>query len=165
MVSAHSAVGRLPPRSVVFTLCRQDVSAPDELWGSVSDEERNVIVASYDWLTDAEMARILLASRGIDARIIDSGIVSVNPLLGNAVGGVKLAVGVADERDALAILEEERNLRAADHSPWCPKCESERVEKRELGAVLKVLAILTLGIAALFFAKSYRCRDCGHTWR
>ena len=51
------------------------------------------------------MARELLESNGIDARLQDQGFVGVYPWLSSAVGGVKLVVAAADAQLAKEILE------------------------------------------------------------
>jgi len=64
-----------------------------------------LVVATFTLPTEAEMARELLESNGIDARLQDQGFVGVYPWLSNAVGGVKLVVAAADAQLAKEILE------------------------------------------------------------
>ena len=64
-----------------------------------------LVVATFTLPTEAEMARELLESNGIDARLQDQGFVGVYPWLSNAVGGVKLVVPADDAELAKEILE------------------------------------------------------------
>jgi len=64
-----------------------------------------LVVATFALPTLAEMARELLESNGIDARLRDQGFVGVHPWLSNAVGGVKLVVAADDAELAKEILE------------------------------------------------------------
>jgi putative signal transducing protein len=65
-----------------------------------------LVVATYALPTHAEMARELLESNGIDARLRDQGFIGVHPWLSNAVGGVKLVVSADDAELAREILED-----------------------------------------------------------
>ena len=65
-----------------------------------------LVVATFTLPTEAEMARELLESNGIDAVVRDAGLVGVHPWLSNAVGGVKLVVSSDDAELAREILED-----------------------------------------------------------
>jgi hypothetical protein len=66
----------------------------------------SLVVATFTLPTEAEMARELLESNGIDALVRDAGLVGVHPWLSNAVGGVKLVVSSDDAELAREILED-----------------------------------------------------------
>jgi len=66
----------------------------------------SLVVATFTFPTEAEMARGLLESNGIDALVRDAGLVGVHPWLSNAVGGVKLVVSSDDAELAREILED-----------------------------------------------------------
>ena len=123
-----------------------------------------IIVATFNWINDAEMAKMLLEAESIQAEIFDSGITSANPLLANAVGGIKLKVNTYDANRAIDILKTAENENKTTYKPWCPNCDSENVEKKEIGKFLKVISVLTLGIVSLVFVKSFYCKDCGYKW-
>ena len=53
----------------------------------------------------AHAARAKLESEGIEAWLVDDAILRMNPLLGPAIGGVKLQVNTDDEQAARRILE------------------------------------------------------------
>lgn len=65
-----------------------------------------VVVATYSLPTEAEMARELLETNGIAARLRDQGFIGVYPWMSNAVGGVKLVVAAEDAELAREILEQ-----------------------------------------------------------
>jgi len=126
---------------------------------------RILTVAKYSWLNDAQLARIELKREGIESEIFDSEIAAANPLLGNAVGGIKLTV---DEKDAIRageILQAYEQRIAKKHNTWCPNCESENVSKWEMSPLLKFISICSLGLIAVVVAKSFTCKDCGYSWR
>jgi ribosomal protein S26 len=88
-----------------------------------------VTVGSYVMVSDAEFARMLLESEGIEAFVADATIVSMDWLLGNAIGWVKVQVESANEERARALLaawqEEIRNRP--------PPSETEAVQCIECG--------------------------------
>ena len=63
-----------------------------------------VLVATFWGVVEAKMAAGLLASEGIAARLADDGIVSIHPLLANAVGGVRVLVASDDAEEAATLL-------------------------------------------------------------
>lgn len=63
-----------------------------------------VVVATFWGLVEAKMATELLAGEGIAARLADDGIVSIHPLLANAVGGVRVLVARNDAEAAADLL-------------------------------------------------------------
>jgi hypothetical protein len=69
-------------------------------------DEAPVVVATFPLPTQAEMARELLETNGIDARLRDQGFIGVHPWLSNAVGGVKLVVAAEEAQLAREILEQ-----------------------------------------------------------
>ena len=56
-------------------------------------------------VADAEVKRLLLEEEGIKTYLSDAEIVSMDWLLGNAVGSIKLQVATADAERAVAILQ------------------------------------------------------------
>ncbi len=67
-----------------------------------TDDE--AIVAAYDTILEAELARGRLESEGIGARVVDGNTVGVAQHLSLALGGVKIAVARSQFEDAVAVL-------------------------------------------------------------
>jgi hypothetical protein len=122
-------------------------------------------VASFFWLNEAELAKVLLESHGIAAELSDTGITSMDPLMGNAVGGIKLLVSDNQVAEAISIIKADQDEASRNYKPWCPNCDSENVVEHEAPAWFKVLSVCTLGLAGVLFAKSFRCNDCNYRWR
>jgi hypothetical protein len=68
--------------------------------------EEPVVVATFALPTEAEMARELLETNGIDARLRDQGFIGVYPWMSSALGGVKLVVAAEEAELAREILEQ-----------------------------------------------------------
>jgi RNA polymerase subunit RPABC4/transcription elongation factor Spt4 len=131
-----------------------------------SDQEHTaaVVVASYLWITEAEMARIRLAEEGIEATIRDGGVTGINPLLANAVGGIKLVVSREEAAEAERILADHEKRMRRERARRCPRCESTDVTEQRLGFAGMVLSILTLGLYYVAVYRPYRCNDCQNRW-
>ena len=67
---------------------------------------KHVVLATFDHSIKAELAKSALANAGIDAHLGDDNLVSMNWLLANAVGGIKLIVREEDAERALEIYRE-----------------------------------------------------------
>lgn len=126
---------------------------------------QRIVIATFDWLNEAELARIFLENNDIDVEIADSNITAAYPLLGNALGGIKLSVNELQAEKAVELLTEYDKEINANHKLWCPKCDSEDIKKMELHGVLKFLAVITVGLAAIVLSKSFKCNSCNHAWR
>lgn len=62
------------------------------------------LLSSYVSLSDAQMARSILVEEGIECFLSDEHLVGANPLLANAVGGVRLFVAPAEVERAREVL-------------------------------------------------------------
>ncbi len=70
-----------------------------------------VTVEKYQFLPQAESARIAMQSEGIEAFLADAETVNTDWMLGNAVGYIKLQVRQSQADAALAILDQMRMRR------------------------------------------------------
>lgn len=123
------------------------------------------VAATYFWITDAQMAHILLSSEAIDSVIQDSGIVEANPFLANATGGIKLCVRRSDLERAQQLLELAAQKNSEQWVATCPNCESTDITENRLNPVIIILSILTLGFFFVAFYRPHRCTSCGYRWR
>lgn len=103
------------------------------------------VVATYNSPVEANIARTRLEEHGIDCRLDDANILASHPLLGSAVGGIKLIVRKEDAEAAAEVLagavgedevslmdidwdaEEEDDDRLVASGLSCPKCASEDI--------------------------------------
>lgn len=67
---------------------------------------RLTTVAAFDLAPQAQLARLVLEEAGIPAVVADEGIVAMEWVLANAVGGIKVQVAEADADRAAAVLAE-----------------------------------------------------------
>ena len=107
-----------------------------------NSEDETVLLTTFPNAVEANLARDMLENAGIDAFISDDQMMTNHPLLGSAVGGVKLWVCESDAADAVDALEEApEDVFDADESvedldpsdrlpasvPTCPACASQDI--------------------------------------
>jgi hypothetical protein len=100
-----------------------------------------VPVAVYTNYIDANIMLGRMQEDGIDCWLKDENIVTIDPILTNAVGGIKLMVTKNERMKALQWLWEINKEKKATIS--CPKCNSHNLEyvttPRKIGNWLSVL--------------------------
>ena len=123
-----------------------------------------IILQSFNNYMDAHLLMSRLESEEIECWLQDENTVTINPILTNAVGGIKLLVKKEDFVRARDIFREvERNRHEAVE---CPKCKGHNVElvstPRKPGNWLSAL----WGLFTFTFAPpvelAYHCFDCGN---
>ncbi len=120
-----------------------------------------VKVASYPDATLAHLALQALAADGIRGRLADEHTATIDPLLGGAIGGVKLLVLEAEAERARSLLEapEAEGDDADADELCCPACDSPYV-RRGHGASARRWALLGLGLPLLFREPRWVCARC-----
>ncbi len=91
--------------------------------------DKGVAVRAVTYRHEAELVVLSLVSAGIEAWLVDQFLVSSDPFISNAIGGIKIHVDERDEaraRSALAELDEP--VRAGDGCLSCgaPMNEAEQ---------------------------------------
>ncbi|MBI5858276.1 MAG: DUF2007 domain-containing protein [Sphingobacteriales bacterium] len=123
-----------------------------------------VPVQYYLNYVDAHIGMGVLEAQGINCWLKDENTVTIDPILTNAVGGIKLMVQKENAQRALEVLQELRNEKKASLS--CPKCGSHNIEfvSTPRKAINWISSILTffLGDYAMAVDKVNHCFDCGH---
>ena len=122
-----------------------------------------VTVKTFDNYFLANIFLTRLQSDGIECYLKDEHTVTIDPILSNAIGGIKLVVKKEDEAAANKLLD-------AYHleymlSATCPKCGSNsfsQVTKKE--AVNYVTALLIWAFSSYAIAPKYvyQCSNCGY---
>lgn len=122
-----------------------------------------VTIASYDNYIPAHIAMGRLEEDGINCWLRDENTVTIDPILSNAIGGIKLMVAASQAERAAAILKElERQHKA---SITCPQCGSHNTElvstPRKPINWISAITTFFLGDFALTIDKVNHCFDCG----
>ena len=73
--------------------------------------EKPTTVASFDWAVDADLLKFELEKEGFDVFLADATLASMDPLLGFAIGGVKVQVPSSQAKMAASIVEKWKQTR------------------------------------------------------
>jgi hypothetical protein len=127
-----------------------------------------VPIWSYDNYIPAHVAMGRLQEEGIECWLKDENTVTIDPLLGNAIGGIKLMVAEQDARNAWQLLKTlERQHKST--TP-CPQCGSNNIEfvssPRKPGTWFSfLLSVLTTTYPMPATDQLYHCFDCSHEFK
>ena len=125
-------------------------------------------IGPFNQPEEAYLVRSILDSQGIKSSIDGQHTVGINPLLTNAVGGVRLLISSRDKEDASRILKDFYENRAeaeANRARICPKCLCEDGEEIDRSFLFSILAVVTLGIYCLLFPwAKFKCPNCNNKW-
>jgi hypothetical protein len=124
---------------------------------------------SYTLLTtfpnymDAHLCQMHLQEEGINCWLKDENTVTIDPILTNAIGGIKLMVHESQTERATELL---RIMYNKEHMAiQCRQCQSHNVEyivtNRKAGNWLSAITTFVLGDFAMAPHKVYHCFDCG----
>lgn len=123
-----------------------------------------VIAAVFDNYINAHVTMGRLQEEHINCWLKDENTVTIDPILTNAVGGIKLMVAEPQIARALALIANDRQEYQQQHP--CPQCGSENIDlvstPRKPGNWLGTIVNVALSIGApLPVDKVYHCFDCG----
>lgn len=125
-----------------------------------------ITIAKFPYSTEAQIAKGRLEADGIDVFLRDNLTIDTDPLVSQAIGGVKLKVLAKDEEKARAILKSIKAYSIDDEGNpiICPKCKSEHIEMYTTINSFKSLVSFLIGFitGTLPFSTryQYKCEDC-----
>jgi Putative prokaryotic signal transducing protein len=121
-----------------------------------------VVLQSYVNYVEAHIAKGVLEERGIVCWLNDENTVTIDPILTNAVGGIKLMVEKDAAPEAWKILEDLKK----ENRPACPQCGSKNTElvstPRKASNWISAITTFFLSSSAIAPDKVNHCFDCGH---
>jgi len=87
------------------------------------------ILAVFDYSTEAHVTKSKLDSEGCKTMLMDEKTIDTDPLISNAIGGVKLLVHKNDFNKALEIYTEIRTYQKDKNGNdlFCPNCNSNHI--------------------------------------
>ncbi|WP_086475795.1 putative signal transducing protein [Arenibacter amylolyticus] len=113
-------------------------------------------LATFEYVADVHILKGRLEWEGIPVFLRDENTLNSDPMISNAIGGVKLQVYFTDKERATDIYNEIRAYARDDHGNLrsCPNCKAQRMEayfKRE-GLFYKLFPF--------FEKRKYKCLNC-----
>ncbi|GGW55859.1 putative signal transducing protein [Winogradskyella epiphytica] len=127
-----------------------------------------VTIARFPYSTEAEIIKGRLESDGIQVFLKDNITIDTDPLVSQAIGGIKLKVLAKDEDKAREILASIQAYSVNDDGEpiSCPNCGKHRIELYSTITNFKSLVSFIIGFISgtLPFSTryQYKCEDC-HT--
>ncbi|MEA1787235.1 DUF2007 domain-containing protein [Arenibacter sp. GZD96] len=119
-------------------------------------KEKFFVLGAFEYVADVEILKGKLTSEGIAVFLKDENIVNADPLISNAIGGVKVMVYEEDAEQALRIYNTLRNyaVDAHGHPIICPNCKAARSESyyARRGVFYKLFPF--------FEKRKYKCLNC-----
>lgn len=122
-------------------------------------------IAVFQYSSEAQIVKSRLEAEGLEVFLFDQLTVDTDPLVSNAIGGIKLKVWAEDKEKAVDILKSISDYSLDDRGQeiHCPICGSPKVE---LVTTIKDVRSL-LGYIFSFLGNSqgtdpreYRCDTC-----
>lgn len=114
-------------------------------------------LASFEYVADVQILKGKLESEGIPAFLRDENTLNSDPLISNAIGGVKLLVYSKDKERALEIYNEVRAYALDENNNpiTCPNCKAAKSEVyyNRKGVFYKLFPF--------FEKRKYKCLNCG----
>ena len=120
----------------------------------------------FQYSTEAQIIKGRLEAEGIQVFLTDNLTIDTDPLVSNAIGGVKLKVLSTDALEAQHILESINTYSIDDegHTMSCPNCKGHHIDLYSTIKDAKSLFWFIFGVlfsALPFYTRhKYRCEDC-----
>ena len=123
-------------------------------------------IAQFQYSSEAQIIKGRLEAEGIQVFLTDAMTIDVDPLVSQAIGGVKLKVLAKDALKAQYILDTIAKYAIDDNGDpiHCPNCQSQEISLFSTIKDLKSFMAFTLGFLSgtlPFYRKDkYRCSRC-----
>jgi hypothetical protein len=122
----------------------------------------------FDTAIEAHILKNSLEGEGIEAFIFDEHIVTLNPLLNFAVGGIRVQVKEEMYKKAIVLVHEMENRPLTDEQGQaiqCPNCEaldlySDYKTIKDPKGLLAVIFAFIFSVFPVFSKSVYKCKIC-----
>ena len=124
-----------------------------------------IVVASFSFPHEAQIARASLESAGIPAVVADEHTINMQWLYSNALGGVKVLVPPEQAEEARSLLGSDFSSavnEACDSiEPFCHECGSSNIGPYTKGKKSAFVIFLLAGFPLFFYKHGLKCEVCG----
>lgn len=132
-----------------------------------------VTVRIFDNPINAHMLKSKLESEGIHVYLQDENTIGIDPLVSNALGGIKLKISENDIEKTRLVLKELDDTPYRDEDDniaQCPKCESNDLivgynSMKGFIQIFSAIISLLLMLFPLYLKTVYKCKKCGNEFK
>lgn len=127
-----------------------------------------ITIATFQYSSEAQIIKGRLEADGIEVFLADNYTIDTDPLVSNAIGGVKLRVHAEDEAKAKEILKHISEYSLDDEgSPLtCPNCQSTKIHYMtnvtDIKSLFSFIVGVIFGVLPFYTKYDHRCEDCKH---
>lgn len=124
------------------------------------------IIATYQYSTEAQIIKGRLEADGIQAFLSDNLTIDTDPLVSNAIGGVKLKVFTEDALKAQHILSTINNYSIDDdgNTISCPNCDSKNISLfstiKDIKSFFSFIFGMLFSVLPMYTRHKYKCENC-----
>ena len=131
-----------------------------------------VVIATATQTIEATQLQMQLDSCGIDSQLDGEMTVTIDPLLANAIGGIRVLVAEEDAEQAREIIKDYRQKEKEafeERAKTCPDCGEPHGKPFFGPMIIGLLTLSTLGLFGVLYLlypwPRFKCPSCGHKWR
>lgn len=123
-------------------------------------------ISIYQYSSEAQIVKGRLEADGIQVFLMDDITIDTDPLVSNAIGGVKMKVYSNQYHEAKTILNSisHYSLDNEGNSIMCPNCKGYHVQLfntiKDFKSLVSFLIGFLFGSLPLYSKYNYRCEDC-----
>ena len=128
--------------------------------------EKFATVAVFQYSSEAQILKGRFEAEGIRTFLADNHTIDTDPLVSNAIGGVKLNVLEEDKSAALEILDSINRYSVDDEGRQiiCPQCGSSKIDFFTSVTGIKSLTFFLFSFMMyalpIYVKYDYRCENC-----
>ena len=122
-----------------------------------------VTIRTFDNYFSANILLTRLRHEGIECYLKDEYTVTIDPLLTNAVGGIKLVINKEDSGDVFELLRQfDEDYRRSAVCPVCGSHNIDLVPKRTAANMITAILSWLFSDYAVSVENVYQCSTCGY---
>ena len=126
-----------------------------------------ILLESFDNYIDANLVLGRMEEAGLHCWLQDENTATINPILTNAIGGIKLMVAKEEIEQAVEILNALKEIKRKTYA--CPYCGSNNIEyitsPRKASNVISSVLTWLLGNYAIGIEQIWHCFNCNKEFK
>ncbi|KJD33832.1 hypothetical protein PK35_03525 [Tamlana nanhaiensis] len=129
-------------------------------------------IARFQYSTEAQIIKGRLEADGINVFLCDNITIDTDPLVSNAIGGVKLKVLSSQVEEAQQILSSIKKYSTDDegNNMNCPSCKGEKIVlistikdlKSLFAFIFALIGNLFVTVLPVYTKHKFKCEDCNY---